>query len=124
VYISVETGQSLDRMSHPVPHIPNPSFWKKYYTDQAKGKTYARANPKHRTVQESKKTPSHMGQGENIVVKTISPVQQIYDRAQSQIERRLQEVGGASKRKRIKGNGKKKTVSYTRRFSRVKRCHK
>lgn len=111
-------------MSKLVPHIPDPGFWKKYYTDQAKGKTYARATPSHRTVGQPKKRQSQKGQGqsEKTVGKPISPVQQIYDRAQSQIKRRLKEVGGASEkgRKSIKGKGKKKTVSYSRGVSRVK----
>ena len=83
-------------MSSLVPHVPNPAFWKKYYTDQAQGKMYARATPSHRTV-------GQRGGGARkaiaTVIKNVSPVQQTYDRAQSQIKRRLEEVGRAKKKK-------------------------
>ena len=55
MYNSVETRYPLDGMSKLVPHVPDPEFWKKYYTDQAKGKLYARATPGHRTDETNRK---------------------------------------------------------------------
>jgi hypothetical protein len=94
-------------MSNLIPHTPDPTFWKKYYTDQAKGRMYARATPTHRT-----KSQRGAGVAKTIVtapLKLISPVEQNIDRAQSQIKRKLEEVGGARKKKTtIKGEGKGK----------------
>jgi hypothetical protein len=109
-------------MSKLVPHIPNPTFWKTYYTDQAKGKMYARATPSHRTV-------GQRGGGKRVlappVVKMISPVQQTYDRAQSQIKRRLDEVGGANtKRRKIKGKVKGKRAIRPKDKRTVKKSNK
>jgi hypothetical protein len=108
VYFVVETRYSLDDMSNLVPHVPNPAFWKKYYTDQARGKTYARATPSHRTVGQR---GGGVKKGITTVIKTISPIQQMNDRAQSQIKRRLEEVGGVGKKKKIKADTIGKGVS-------------
>jgi len=123
VYISAETRYSLDGMSNLVPHVPDPAFWKKYYTDQAKGKMYARANPGHRTVGQR---GSGGKKGVATVIQTISPLQQTYDRARSQIKRRLGEVGGASakKSKTIKGKGQAGGLSRAKSKRRGKKSAK
>jgi hypothetical protein len=94
-------------MSTLVPHVPNPAFWKKYYMDQARGKMYARATPSHRTVGQR---GGGVRKAITTVIKTVSPLQQTYDRAQSQIKRRLEEVGGV-KKKNIKAHAAGKGAS-------------
>ena len=121
MYFSVEARHSLDGMSSLVPHVPNPSFWKKYYTDQAKGKMYARATPSHRTVGQRGKGAKKEVTG---IFKTISPVQQTYERAQSQIKRRIEEVGGVKRRKKIKASAVGKGVIQSKGTGSVRKCGK
>jgi hypothetical protein len=77
---------------------------------------YVRATPAHRT-----KCQRGAGVAKTIVtapLKLISPVEQNIDRAQSQIKRKLEEVGGARKKKTTikgEGKGKKSTQSVGKR---------
>lgn len=105
-------------MSDLIRHVPDPAFWKKYYTDQARGKTYARAMASHRTIGQG---GGSVKNGVRTVIKTVSPLQQTYDRAQSQIKRKIEEVGGVTKKRRIKTKSRRKAVTSSKGKQRVKK---
>jgi hypothetical protein len=93
-------------MSNLVPHVPNPDFWTRYYLAQARGKSYARATPDHRGIaQKGRGTPKVS----TVPLKVISPVEQVYEQARSQIKRKRTEVGVVEKG--IKRRKKQKSVS-------------
>lgn len=98
-----------------IQHVPNPEFWRKYYLDQAKGNPYARAKPADR-IRGQRGAGESKRRKHKRVVKLVSPVEQANQRAQSQIKRRLKEVGGVNKKRKtsIKGRTSRPSVTHTK----------
>lgn len=102
MYFAVKTKYTVDMSSTLVPHVPNPNFWKRYYINQAKGDPNSRVTTSHRFKGSQKGWGVKSKNKKQVTysVKRTAPSEAANQRAQSQIKRRLQEVGGVKKKRK------------------------